>query len=370
MPDAHPPNALCFGSDLSAEGTPCHAVVIPDGIAVELPGFAPERVAFTSLTVDSGGFDHDHLVLRWLHNGFDRRLYLKDAGVIVAFRRLAPLHLSAAVEQTVDAVRRGRRRRRTVLAIALASTVAAVLALWFGFDALVAVAVNRIPVGWEQEIGEAARRQFLENQSIVEGGPAVEAVNEITRRLVESIPHTPYQFQVTVVRNNVVNAFALPGGYVIVYTGLMKTATGPDEVAGVLSHELNHVLLRHALKRVVKNVGFVAIVTIVAGGQEAVMRLLRRLIIELTTLRFSREQEMEADLSGLRLLQQAKVSPAGLIVFFERLSSREQPAVELLSTHPMSTARAERLKSEAAALGPPPIVPFTFDWGAVQQSLQ
>jgi predicted Zn-dependent protease len=232
------------------------------------------------------------------------------------------------------------------------------------------MAVNQIPVRWEQEIGEASRRQFLENQSIVEAGPAVEAVHEITRRLVESIPSTAYQFQVTVVRKNVVNAFALPGGYIIVYTGLIKTATAPEEVAGVLSHELNHVLLRHALKGVVKNVGFMAGVTLVAGGQEAVMRLLRRLVIELTTLQFSREQEMEADLSGLRLLQQAKISAAGLIAFFERLANRDQAAVELLSTHPMSTARAERLKREAAALPSPAIVPFSFEWGRVQDSLQ
>jgi predicted Zn-dependent protease len=128
--------------------------------------------------------------------------------------------------------------------------------------------------------------------------------------------------------------------------------------------------LRHSLKRVVKNVGLAGIVTIAVGDQQGMVRLLRRLVVELATLRFSRRQEIEADVAGLRLLHRAKISPAGMIAFFERLSTRDHPAVELLSTHPMSAARAERLKREAAGLPSQAIVPFALDWDAVQQSVR
>ena len=96
---------------------------------------------------------------------------------------------------------------------------------------------------------------FLARQEIINEGPAVAAVQEMTHRLTEAIPENPYTFEITVVKSDVVNAFALPGGYIVVFTGLMKKAESPEEVSGVLAHELNHVLQRHGLERIVKQLG-------------------------------------------------------------------------------------------------------------------
>jgi predicted Zn-dependent protease len=224
-------------------------------------------------------------------------------------------------------------------------------------------------VEWEHKLGESAYRDFLINQEVVKEGPGVMAVEEMTRRLTEQIQNNPYKFQVTVVKSDVVNAFALPGGYVVVFTGLMKKAESGEEVAGVLSHELNHVLQRHALERIVKNLGLLTAVSIVFGNQQGIVGMMKQLGIELLTLKFGRVQETEADLTGLKLLQQAKIDPSGMIQFFERLSEKDEGRVEWLSTHPMSATRAERLKAELAAL--PKILPmaFTFDWKQVQTSL-
>jgi Zn-dependent protease with chaperone function len=364
-------NALCFGPDLPAAGAACHVEVSPIGLSLGFPESypLPEDVPFTVLTVQAGGFDRDQLVLKWARNGAERVVYLKDPDVILAFRRSAPAEFSQAFEQTAAHVRSARRGRRTVLITAAALVVAFVLSLWLGFDALVGVVVDQFPVEWETSIGEAALRDFLSGQSVVKEGPAVTAMQEMLHRLVKPIPETPYRFEVTVVRSEVVNAFALPGGSVVVFTGLIKEADGPDEVAGVLSHELNHVLLRHGLKRQVKNLGFFAVITILFGDAQAMTQLARRLAMQLLPLKFSRAQETEADLAGLRLLHEARISPAGLIQFFERLSRTADlrgVRVELLSTHPMSAARAERLRQEAAALPLQSPVPFSFDWQAVQ----
>jgi len=110
-------------------------------------------------------------------------------------------------------------------------------------------------------------------------------------------------------------------------------------------------------------------VAIFVGDQSGLIGLAKRLGIELVTLKFGREQETEADLSGLRLLHRAKISPAGMIRFFERLSESDKLQVEMLSTHPMSAARAERLKAEAASLPSQTPEPFGFDWTKVQESL-
>ncbi len=367
------PNALCFGHDLPGAGAPCRVTVGPDGLSIEFTDgsdrVVAETIPFSALSIGAGGFDHDHLVLQWTANGAGRTVYLKDPTAIVAFRQSAPPELTDRLERTAERVRRSRRSRRTVIAVSAASLLGGLLALWFGFDAIVSMAVSRIPVTWEEKIGEAVQQDFLAGQTVVAGGPAVEAVREITKRLTSHLPDNPYTFHVTVVRSDVVNAFALPGGYVVVFTGLLQKAENPEEVAGVLSHELNHVLQRHGLERIVKTVGVVAVVTILVGDQQGLIGLAKQLGVELLTLKFSREQETEADVTGLKLLHRAKIAPNGMIRFFERLSESESGRVELLSTHPMSAARAERLKAEAASLPHQTPEPFSFDWSRVQESL-
>jgi predicted Zn-dependent protease len=97
--------------------------------------------------------------------------------------------------------------------------------------------------------------------------------------------------------------------------------------------------------------------------------MMKQLGVELFTLKFGRVQETEADLTGLQLLQRAKIDPSGMIRFFERLSEKDEGRMEWLSTHPMSTARAERLKAELASLPKRTPEPFTFDWKKIQESL-
>jgi beta-barrel assembly-enhancing protease len=367
------PNALCFGEEFPASGAPCLVEVKEHGITVT---FSPdtadgqsEVASFTALTVSAGGFDHDHLVVKWTSEQGERTLYLKGPDVIRAFREEAPDHLGLPFELVAEQVRQVRHRRRLVWGVGGGVILSTVLGLWFGADVLVEIAVSRIPVEWEQKLGESAYRDFLTHQEVMKDGPAVAALGEITQRLTEQISSNPYKFDVTVVKSDVVNAFALPGGYVVVFTGLMKKAESGEEVAGVMSHELNHVLQRHGLERIVKNLGLMTVVAIVFGNQQGLVGMMKQFGVELLTLKFGREQETEADLTGLQLLQRAKIDPSGMIRFFERLSEKDEGRMEWLSTHPMSTARAERLKTELAALPKKLPEPFTFNWKQVQASL-
>ena len=367
------PNALCFGEEFPASGAPCLVQVEEHGLTVTFTSDTadgqPEAVPFPSLTVSAGGLDHDQLVVKWASVQGKRTLYLKNPDLIRAFRETVPDHLGLPFAQVAERVRQVRHRRRFVWSLVGGVILATVLGLWFGADLLVELAVSRIPVEWEQKLGESVYRDFLTHQEVMKDGSAVTAVGEMTQRLTEQIPNNPYKFEVTVVKSDVVNAFALPGGYVVVFTGLMKKAESGEEVAGVLSHELNHVLQRHGLERILKSLGLLTVVAIVLGDQQGLVGMMKQLGVELLTLKFGREQETEADLKGLQLLQRAKIDPAGMIRFFERLSEKDQGRMEWLSTHPMSTARAERLKAELAALPKKSPEPFMFDWKHVQASL-
>ena len=367
------PNALCFGEEFPASGAPCLVQIEGDGLTITyeptVSTSPSERVLFTGLAVSAGGLDHDHLVLKWGEGAQARTLYLKHPDLIRAFREAAPDHLSQPFEQAAERVRQVRHRHRVMWGTVAGSIMAVVLGLWFGADLLVEMAVSRIPVEWEQKLGEAAYKDFLSHQDVMKEGPAVKAVEEMTQRLAEQIPNNPYKFQVTVVKSDVVNAFALPGGYVVVFTGLMKKADSGEEVAGVLGHELNHVLQRHGMERIVKNLGVMAAVAIIVGDQQGLIGLMRQVGVELLTLKFDRAQETEADLTGLQLVYRAKIDPKGMITFFQKLSEKDEGRVEWLSTHPMSSARADRLKAELAALPKHSAEPFTFEWKTVQEAL-
>lgn len=367
------PNALCFGVLFPATGIPCHVEVVTAGLKiryVEQPlADQEEDVSFSALTVSAGGVNHDQLVVKWGLEAQARTLYLKDPSLIAAFRHAASPELMKELEATAAKVRKVRGRRRAVWAVVAGVVGVLTLFLWFGSDVLVDLAVDRIPIEWEQKLGESAYRDFLAQQNVIMEGPAVAAVKEITHRLTEGIPENPYKFEVSVVKSDVVNAFALPGGYVVVFTGLLAKAESGEEVAGVLSHELNHVLQRHGLERIVKQIGLLAILTVVLGDPQGLSGLMKQLGIELLTLKFGREQETEADVEGLQLLHRAKIDPAGMIRFFERLSEQEKGRFEILSTHPMSDDRAERLKAEEASLPKSQPEPFVFNWTVVQRSL-
>ncbi len=141
---------------------------------------------------------------------------------------------------------------------------------------------------------------------------------------------------VDVVPGTTVNAFATLGGHVYVFDGLLKRARSADELAGVLAHEIAHVRHRHIIEGAVVNLFTwgalrAALPNGTPSGSEAAYLLL--------SLKFSREQEHEADEDGLRRLKQAHVDAAGLEQFFARLEELPSPPA-ILSNHPPSEERA------------------------------
>jgi beta-barrel assembly-enhancing protease len=362
-------NALCFGRDLPATGLPCHLEILPTGLSIRFSESSFETISLDRLSVKSGGFDHDHLILSWTADGEERQAYVKDEAMIAALRALAHPEVSRHIDRSIKGASRARRATKMWIWIAVASTMVVLAGLWMTSDVLVRMAVNRIPIEWERTLGESARQQVLMGERVITEGPAIKAVEDMTRRLNDQLPGSPYRFEITVIRNETVNAMALPGGSVIVYTGLLKQADSAEEVAGVLAHELSHVILRHGLEGMVQSVGLMTVVMVVLGNQQGLIGALERLGMQMTTLRFSRQKETEADLHGLQLLHQAHISPAGMIAFFERLAKNEGTPMALLSTHPMSAERAARLNREASSLPMTSPAPFDFDWAAVKASL-
>ena len=157
---------------------------------------------------------------------------------------------------------------------------------------------------------------------------------------------------VKIIRNDtVLNAFATPGGYIYVYTGLIKYLDSPDHLAGVLGHEVAHADQRHSIKALQTQMGVQVLLDIVLGkNQGAVTQVLQKL----GSLRYGRSAESEADEFSVRYLS-SSTSPyqcTGAAGFFEKLSQEGSgPSIpEFLSTHPNPDNRIEHIYEIATAL--------------------
>ncbi len=144
--------------------------------------------------------------------------------------------------------------------------------------------------------------------------------------------------------DSTLNAFAAPGGYIYVYTGLIKYLDSEDDLAGVLGHEIAHADLRHTSRQMEKTYGLAILLEIVAGKNS---QMLKNIAMQLTSLKFSRDMESEADKFSVIYLCPTDYPADGAANFFEKIEQAGGVSIpEFLSTHPSPDKRIENIRSE------------------------
>jgi beta-barrel assembly-enhancing protease len=291
-------------------------------------------------------------------------LLLDDVAFLAALRREGAERARAFH----DPDRRRFRVPLTVVAAAAVVMVGAALYLW-GIPALAAVVARRVPVAWEERLGASVMEHFAPDSRRCNDPVVTKAVNDIMARLLAPLPSVPYRFRVSVIADERVNAVAAPGGYVFVLAGLLSRAETPEELAGVLAHEAQHVLRRHATRAILQHASTGVLVAALAGDVSGLVAFGLESARTLGALRYSRQIEEEADREGMAMLHAARVDPAGALAFFEKLQ-REHGGDEIfryLSTHPSTGDRLRTLRALAAgATVPPlPLLPGQ-DWAVIR----
>ena len=149
------------------------------------------------------------------------------------------------------------------------------------------------------------------------------------------------------------NAFATPGGYLYVYTGLIFFLDREDDLAGVVGHEVAHSDQRHSSKQLQRVYGISLLLEIIAGGQSDLTQEVLGGLVGVGALQFSRDAEVEADDFSVEYLSDTEYACNGAATFFEKLLEREQSGVDIpfLSTHPQSDDRVADINAKAAEIG-------------------
>ena len=163
-----------------------------------------------------------------------------------------------------------------------------------------------------------------------------------------------FPWEVHIIDDPTLNAFATPGGFLYVYTGLIYFLDNEDDLAGVLGHEVAHSDQRHSSKALQRQYGISFLLSLLTGDQSENVQLIVGSLVGLEALSFSRDNETEADDFSVRYLADTEYACNGAADFFQKLLDRDEQIVgtpEFLSTHPAAQSRVDEITAMASALG-------------------
>ncbi|SMO61060.1 Peptidase family M48 [Saccharicrinis carchari] len=193
----------------------------------------------------------------------------------------------------------------------------------------------------EEKLGELYLELFKKTGAEIDNPFVNHAIDSIVNTICRDNYIDRESIKVHLLRSDEINAFALPNGHLLIYSGLILAADNQDQLGGVICHEIAHIQLNHVMKKLVKEVGLSALVSMTMGkGGAEIMKETAKL---LSSSAFDRSLEKEADIKAIDYLINAKINPEPFANFLYKLSDNEFAAMKYqswISTHPDSKQRA------------------------------
>lgn len=351
-----------FSDGATAAATAATVRLAPGGIEIAAADGAasvtwPYRELSTGSHLHSDAAD---VLLR--HSGTPgATLFVADRDFVAALAARAP-HLTS----------RARRWRvaRPLLALA-AVVVVLVAALWVADVRPTQGLARAIPTPVRQALGRQVVEAISGGRGACHTPDGDAALGRLTDRLSEATGGR--RFTINVVNWDLLNAFAAPGEQIVLTRAVIEKAKSPDEVAGVLAHEMGHGIELHPESTLIRAIGLSAIVELMVGGNSGTLANLGVLLVQLG---YSREAEREADAHAVRVLKNAGISPKGLGDFFETIESQAKDngdgggatgkrLLSFLSTHPLTKERIAMVRSQPAYPATPAL--SDAEWQALRQ---
>jgi beta-barrel assembly-enhancing protease len=338
-------------------------------VSARTPDGKTFEVSFRECQIEVGGY-----------NG--RMIFCRDPQKTVTIfcddRKFARALLTASVgtldAQLGAAVKRVRSqsRRGTMWGVAgLLSILLLLVGCYFGVRFASRAAVHALPMSVDQQIGQAAFKAMDLGGTKVNDPIVVGAIQKIVDELKPHAALAGLDFEVHVVDSAQMNAFCLPGGVIVVYTGLIAGAENAEQVAAVIGHEMAHATLRHGMERTSQSLGMWAAISMLIGDASGLIASGADLFQIAVVNSYSREQEDAADVEGVRMMHEAGINPTAMADFFQIMEHKHGEMPEIfawISTHPQHGDRIASVKATVAALPQRDYTPLDIDWQQVQNN--
>lgn len=199
----------------------------------------------------------------------------------------------------------------------------------------------------EEKLGKIFLDTFSHNENQISDNRIVEPIDSLLLEIISRNNLKTGTIKIYILRNSDVNAFALPGNQIVLFSGLIKAAASPDELSGVLCHEVAHIEKGHVMKKLIKEVGLNALISMATSG--AGPELLQQTAGLISSTAYDRNLESEADARAAELLFRAGINPKPFADFLTRVIAEEgknATTIPWISTHPDSEERAENILSQ------------------------
>lgn len=216
---------------------------------------------------------------------------------------------------------------------------------------------NVISIEQEKELGTKFAAEIEKQYPVYNDAEAQKYIDRLGRRLLTGAREVSFDYVFKVVKDDSVNAFAIPGGRLYVHTGLLKAAQSETEVAAVMAHEISHAVARHGTRQMTQQYGYSLVLSLVLGQNPNMLtQLAGELFGKAGMMSYSREYENQADFLGVETMSKAGYNPQGMVSFFQKLDAMSKQnsssLAKFFSSHPLTSERIQRVQAEIGKLPP------------------
>jgi predicted Zn-dependent protease len=294
------------------------------------------------------GRGNDNGVRFWDQRHSGVIILTEDDSILECAALLQSHHVRRQLQTILSRRELGRRLRITLYCFGACALVAMVVSLALG--AMVRTLAADVPPQWEKNFGDEEMQELRTNLVFVDDSNQVARLTALAAPLIQAVPAGGTQFKFHVVESEDPNAFALPGGHILVTTALLQLADRPEELLGVIAHEMAHITQHHHARKIISAAGPLVIFGIFFHSRDQTLDVLSSGSGLLVTQGFSQKYELEADDYGWKYLVAADINPHGMIDVFKKLKAFDTKSQEAdilpqaFSSHPALDKRIARLE--------------------------
>lgn len=272
-------------------------------------------------------------------DGKNELLIIRDTGTL---QKLKNIYRHTAINKSLYYRFFGTAKRKLLALVALVITLA-LLAYFLVIPWVAERAAMNFSKEYEMSLGEQMYKATLQQYKVDSARTVI--LNQFYQRLYYKID---YPVEVTVVESDDVNAFAIPGGHIIVLSAILDDMKTPEQLAALLAHEGSHIAHRHSLRNLFRSAGRGIFVTLLFGTDNGIVSSLATNADALKGLEYSRALETEADNSGMSLMRENGIDPSGMLKLMEQLkaNSPSESTPGFMSTHPVFEERMENIRRQ------------------------